>query len=284
MSGAKRVAEKGVVYLVGAGPGDPELLTLKAARLLESADVVLHDDLVPAAVLALANQHALLMSVGKRCGNKRITQAGIHALMVDSARRNLSVVRLKSGDPLVFGRAGEEMQALREAGIRFEVVPGITAAFAAASTLGVSLTDRRAASKLIFATGHHAVTKDAKEQAKPIWSGHLPEDATLVVYMPGREYASLQMDLLTGGVALDMPCVAVSRAATPEQRMSTSTLARLTEIDPGPAPVLLLIGRAMAGAADAVSNAMDAISDANPLGIHAYRSSFDSGIEQGEIG
>ncbi len=282
MSGAKLVAEKGVVYLVGAGPGDPELLTLKAARLLDSADVVLHDDLVPAAVLALANQHALLLSVGKRCGNKRITQAGIHALMVDSARRNLSVVRLKSGDPLVFGRAGEEMQALREAGIRFEVVPGITAAFAAASTLGVSLTDRRAASKLIFATGHHAVTNGVatdvnKEHAKPIWSGPLPEDATLVVYMPGRDYSSLQADLLSGGVALDMPCVAVSRAATPQQRSSASTLARLTEIDPGPAPVLLLIGRAMAGAA-----AADSIEDL--LGSDVHGASFDAAFEQSELG
>ncbi|MHB1700888.1 MAG: uroporphyrinogen-III C-methyltransferase [Acidobacteriaceae bacterium] len=282
MSGAKRVAEKGVVYLVGAGPGDPDLLTLKAARLLESADVVLHDDLVPADVLALANQNALLMSVGKRCGNKRITQAGIHTLMVDSARRNLSVVRLKSGDPLVFGRAGEEMQALREAGIRFEVVPGITAAFAAASTLGVSLTDRRAASKLIFATGHHAVTNGVatdvnKEHARPIWSGPLPEDATLVVYMPGRDYSSLQADLLSGGVALDMPCVAVSRAATPQQRSSASTLARLTEIDPGPAPVLLLIGRAMAGAA-----AADSIEGL--LGSDVHGASFDAAFEQSELG
>lgn len=236
-------AEKGVVYLVGAGPGDPELLTLKAARLLGSADVVLHDDLVPQPVLALANPHALLMSVGKRCNNKRITQAGIHRLMVDSARRDLSVVRLKSGDPLVFGRAGEEIQALREAGIRYEVVPGITAAFGAAAAMGVSLTDRRAASKLIFATGHHAVTK---EQSAPIWQGPLPEDVTLAVYMPGRDYSSLRADLVRSGVALDMPCVAVSRAATPQQQVSTTTLRELCSINPGPAPVLLLIGRAMA--------------------------------------
>jgi uroporphyrin-III C-methyltransferase len=103
------------VYLVGAGPGDPELLTLRALRLLESADVVLHDDLVPAEVLALVHRHALVTSVGKRCGRPRITQAGIHALMVESARAGQSVVRLKSGDPLVFGRAGEEIAALRAA-------------------------------------------------------------------------------------------------------------------------------------------------------------------------
>ena len=238
----KGQAEKGVVYLVGAGPGDPELLTLKAARLLASADVVLHDDLVTGPVLELANPHALTLSVGKRCGFKCITQAGIHTLMVDSARRNLSVVRLKSGDPLVFGRAGEEIEALREAGIRYEVVPGITAAFGAAASLGVSLTDRRAASKLIFATGHHAA---GKEEARPIWSGKLPEDATLLVYMPGRDYSGLYADLVRSGVAMDMPCVAVSRAATPQQQVSTSTLADLCGINPGPAPVLLLIGRAM---------------------------------------
>ncbi len=242
MSTVNTQAEKGVVYLVGAGPGDPELLTLKAARLLGSADVVLHDDLVPEPVLALANPRALTMSVGKRCGFKRISQAGIHTLMVDSARRNLSVERLKSGDPLVFGRAGEEIQALRAAGIRYEVVPGITAAFGAAASLGVSLTDRRAASKLIFATGHHAVNK---EQSMPIWSGPLPEDATLLVYMPGRDYSGLRADLVRSGVAMDMPCVAVSRAATPQQQVNTSTLAGLCGINPGPAPVLLLIGRAM---------------------------------------
>ncbi|HVG26593.1 MAG TPA: SAM-dependent methyltransferase, partial [Acidobacteriaceae bacterium] len=111
-------AEKGTVYLVGAGPGDPELLTMKAARLLETADVVLHDDLVPAEVLRLADAHAMVTSVGKRCGRARITQAGIHSLMVDAARAGQSVVRLKSGDPLVFGRAGEEIAALRAAGVR----------------------------------------------------------------------------------------------------------------------------------------------------------------------
>jgi uroporphyrin-III C-methyltransferase len=235
-------AEKGVVYLIGAGPGDPELLTVKAARLLATADVILHDDLVPEAVIAQCNPHALVTSVGKRCGRKRITQEGIHELMVDSAQRNLSVVRLKSGDPMVFGRAGEELQALRAAGIRFAVVPGITAAFGAAAALGVSLTDRRAASKLIFVTGHHAVTK---EQELPVWTGALPEDATLAVYMPGRDYSSLRADLVRNGVAADMPCVAISRAATPEQQVAATTLQHLCEVDPGPAPVLLLIGRAM---------------------------------------
>jgi uroporphyrin-III C-methyltransferase len=138
-------AVAGTVYLVGAGPGDPELLTLRALGLLESADVVLHDDLVPEEVLALVHRHALVTSVGKRCGRPRITQTGIHALMVESARAGQSVVRLKSGDPLVFGRAGEEIAALRAAGIEFEVVPGVTAAFAAGAAFQFPLTDRKSA-------------------------------------------------------------------------------------------------------------------------------------------
>ena len=155
------------MYLVGAGPGDPELLTVRAVRLLESADVVFHDDLVPDEVLALAHKHALVTSVGKRCGRPRITQQGIHSLMIEAARAGQSVVRLKSGDPLVFGRAGEEIAALRAAGVEFEVVPGVTAAFAAGASLALPLTDRKSASKLILCTGHHATGKDPA----PVWSG-----------------------------------------------------------------------------------------------------------------
>ena len=153
------VAEKGTVYLVGAGPGDPELLTVKAAALLRSADLVLHDDLVPAAVLAMAGGQALVVSVGKRCGVKRVRQSEIHSLMIESARQQLSVVRLKSGDPLVFGRAAEEIDALRAADIPFQVVPGITAAFAAAAQIGCSLTDRRSASSVELHTGHKAASR-----------------------------------------------------------------------------------------------------------------------------
>jgi uroporphyrin-III C-methyltransferase len=234
-------AEKGVVYLVGAGPGDPELLTLRALRLLESADVVFHDDLVPDEVLALVHRHALVTSVGKRCGRPRITQAGIHALMIESARAGQSVVRLKSGDPLVFGRAGEEIAALRSADIAFEVVPGVTAAFAAGAALQLPLTDRKYASKLVFATGHHAVGKDET----PIWSGPLPEDATLVVYMPGRNTARMAQELREAGVAPDMPCAAVSHAATSRQSYVACRLESFAELECGPAPLLLLIGRAM---------------------------------------
>jgi len=234
-------AEKGKVYLVGAGPGDPELLTMRAVRLLESADVVFHDDLVPDEVLALAHKHALVTSVGKRCGRPRITQQGIHALMVESARAGQSVVRLKCGDPLVFGRAGEEIAALRAAGVEFEVVPGVTAAFAAGASLALPLTDRKYASKLIFCTGHHATGKDPA----PIWSGPLPEDATLVIYMPGRDTERLARELAEAGVAADVPCAAVSQAATPRQRHVACRLEGFAELECGAAPLLVLVGRAM---------------------------------------
>ena len=236
------IAQKGTVYLVGAGPGDPELLTVRALRLLETADVVFHDDLVPEEVLALVHRHALITSVGKRCGRPRIAQSGIHALMIESARAGQSVVRLKSGDPLVFGRAGEEIAALRGAGISFEVVPGVTAALAAGAALGLPLTDRKSASKLIFCTGHHAAEKDTV----PIWSGALPEDATLVVYMPGRDTGRIAQELQEAGLGKDVACCAISHAATPRQSWVAGTLGKLGGLECGPAPLLLLVGRAMA--------------------------------------
>jgi uroporphyrin-III C-methyltransferase len=229
------------VYLVGAGPGDPELLTMRAVRLLESADVIFHDDLVPDEVLALAHKHALVTSVGKRCGRPRITQQGIHSLMIEATRAGQSVVRLKSGDPLVFGRAGEEIAALRAAGVEFEVVPGVTAAFAAGALLALPLTDRKWASKLIFCTGHHATGKDPE----PIWSGPLPDDATLVIYMPGRDTARLARELAEAGVAADVPCAAVSQAATARQTQVACRLGGFSELECGPAPLMVLVGRAM---------------------------------------
>jgi uroporphyrin-III C-methyltransferase len=254
-------AEKGKVYLVGAGPGDPELLTLKAAALLRSADLVLHDDLVPAAVLAIAGRQALVVSVGKRCGVKHVHQSEIHALMIDAARRQLSVVRLKSGDPLVFGRAAEEMDALRAADVPFEVVPGITAAFAAAAQIGCSLTDRRSASSIELHTGHKAVDADQEE---------MRESTTRVVYMPGRNFRGLAEERLQAGDAPAMPCCVISRAAQSDQSIQWSTLGDLADVVPGPAPVLLLTGWALAAAAARHSGGH--ASDAEPLTVHEYSS------------
>ncbi len=234
-------AQPGTVYLVGAGPGAADLLTLRAHALLQTADVILPDDLVSAEVLALASPTAEIIPVGKRCGQPRITQAGIHQLMLHHAGLRRSVLRLKSGDPLVFGRAHEEIAALREAGIRFEIVPGITAAFAVAAALETPLTDRETASKLIFATAHHAAGKLAAVS----WEGSFPPDATLVIYMPGRDFAALSASLTASGIPPATPVAAVSRASTPQQRVVSTTLAGLAESGPGPAPLLLLIGDAI---------------------------------------
>jgi uroporphyrin-III C-methyltransferase len=234
-------AEAGKVYLVGAGPGDPELLTVKATRLLAEAGVVLHDDLVPQSILNLAGRESLVISVGKRCGRKKITQAAIHELMIVSARRGLAVIRLKSGDPMIFGRAGEEIDALREAQVPFEVVPGVTAASSAAAFLEASLTDRRWASKLIVLSGHHAA-RTVPELA--LWPGNLPEDATLAIYMPGQNLAEVAASLLGSGVPPVMPCVAVSHASRPEAAYTASRLGGLAQLPTSFAPTLLFVGYA----------------------------------------
>lgn len=232
-------AAAGTVYLVGAGPGDAALLTLRALKLLQTADVILPDDLVSEEVLDLASPSAEIIPVGKRCGQPRITQAGIHELMLHHAQAGRSVIRLKSGDPLIFGRAGEEIAALRAVGIPFEIVPGITAAFAVAADLKTPLTDRTSASKLILATAHHAA---GKLSLSPSWSGAFPDESTLVIYMPGRDFAALAADLMQSGVAAETPCVAVSKATTPDQHLTVTTVSRLGAAEVGLAPVLLLIG------------------------------------------
>jgi uroporphyrin-III C-methyltransferase len=235
-------AQPGTVYLVGAGPGDPGLLTLRALKLLQTADVILPDDLVSDEVIDLASPSAEIIPVGKRCGQPRITQAGIHELMLHHARSDRSVIRLKSGDPLIFGRAGEEIAALREARIPFEIVPGITAAFAVAATLQTPLTDRTSASKLILATAHHAA---GKLSLSPSWTGAFPDESTLVIYMPGRDFAALADSLIASGIAPDTSCVAVSKATTPAEQVTSTTVASLATAEVGPAPVLLLIGKAI---------------------------------------
>jgi uroporphyrin-III C-methyltransferase/precorrin-2 dehydrogenase/sirohydrochlorin ferrochelatase len=231
-------AVAGHVALVGAGPGDPELLTLKAVRFIESADVILHDDLVPEAILGLAAPAAEIVNVGKRCGTKTITQEEINALMIEHARAGRRVVRLKSGDPLLFGRAAEEMDALNEAGIPYEIVPGISAAFAAAAALGRSLTDRDWASHVIFSTGHHAQSHN--REALPAL-----EAGTRVIYMPGRDLNLLVAEWLAEGLPADLPCAVVSRAAQPDQQVVHTTLGELASIAPAAAPSILIAGWAV---------------------------------------
>jgi uroporphyrin-III C-methyltransferase len=235
----------GTVHLVGAGPGDPDLLTLRAHRLIRTADVVLHDDLVSAEIVALAAPHAQVVSVGKRCGEKKITQAEINERMIRAARLGFEVVRLKSGDPAIFGRLAEEIDALESAGVPYEIVPGITAGIAAAASLGASLTDRRTSSRVIIISGHNA--QDAPEND---WRGLAREDASFIVYMPGRSLSRLRQDFLDAGLPPDFPSVIVSRASTPEQREWPTTLGELDTAPEMEAPSILLLGHSLARAAE----------------------------------
>jgi len=227
----------GKVYLVGAGPGDPELLTLKAARLLSGADVVLHDALVSEGVLALIPPAAEVINVGKRAGQKLLTQDEINSLLVSYAQTSQTVVRLKGGDPTIFGRAGEEIEALRKAGIEYEIVPGISAALGAAATAGISLTDRRVASQILFTTFSRGSDGSVMD-----W-GCVTGTTTLVLYMPGADYAEVSDRLLAGGLPADLPCVIVSRASGSEQQVRWSSVARLASEERLPAPALLIVGR-----------------------------------------
>jgi uroporphyrin-III C-methyltransferase len=227
---------QGKVYLVGAGPGDPELLTRKAWRVLESADFVLHDDLVSEEILRVLPRTAQVVNVGKRCGTKGISQDEINERMVSLARAGKIVARLKNGDPLLFGRAGEEMEALRHAGIDVEVVPGVTAALGAAAASQISLTDRRHASRVLFVTAHRAGgTGLTNEQ-------HIANDTTYVIYMPGNRYAELADELQTAGIGAEIPCVVISRATTKEETIYRTTAGKLAQFPGAAAPSLLIVG------------------------------------------
>jgi len=233
----------GKVHLVGAGPGDPQLLTVKAHRLIERAEVILHDDLVPAAILAVAGLQAEVANVGKRCGAKAITQAQINARMIESARHGLEVVRLHGGDPTVFGRLAEEIDALDEAGISFEIVPGVTAGMAAAAALGFSLTDRRRSSRVIIVSGHRASKSAPREKTN--WSEVAHEDATLVVYMPGNDFSRVRSELLAAGLSADTPAILMSHIGMPEQQQRFATLGNLDRLPPLERPAVLIMGRTL---------------------------------------
>lgn len=230
----------GKVYLVGAGPGDPELLTLKALRVLRDADVVLYDALVSQDILDLIPAEAVTFNVGKRCGQKAITQEQINDLMISLARLEKAVVRLKCGDPLIFGRAGEEIEALRRSGTDFEIVPGITAALSAAAAAKVSLTDRNLASSVVFATAHRADNSGLN------WKHLASSGSTIVLYMPGQHYVEISQSLLDAGLAEDVPCVIVSRASSQAQLIHYTTVGALLYAPALSAPSILLVGKAMA--------------------------------------
>jgi len=227
----------GKVYLVGAGPGDPELLTRKAERLLAIADVVLHDALVSEGVLKLISPKAEIINVGKRAGHKLLTQEEINALLVSYGRTRKVVVRLKGGDPSIFGRAGEEISALRSAGIEYEVVPGVSSALAAAAVAGISLTDRRVASQIVFSTFSRGTDGHAMD-----W-GCVTSTTTLVLFMPGADYADVSERLLAGGLPADIPCTIVSQATSAQQQVRWTNVGKLGSEERLPAPALLIVGR-----------------------------------------
>jgi uroporphyrin-III C-methyltransferase len=227
----------GKVYLVGAGPGDPELLTLKALRLLRTADAVLHDDLVAPEILKLIPPTAQVLNVGKRCGKKKIQQEEINFLMVGLADSGMNVIRLKSGDPLIFGRAGEEIESLRRAGISYEIVPGVTSALGAAAAAEIPLTHRKESSALVFITAHQASGSEAANWSKLAGSG-----TTLVIYMPGETYSAVAAKLRAAGLAGATPCAVISRATTMQQRTHLTSIAELAGAPHLATPTLLVVG------------------------------------------
>ncbi|MDW4550750.1 uroporphyrinogen-III C-methyltransferase [Defluviimonas sp. D31] len=230
---------EGQVHLVGAGPGDPELLTLRAHRLLTEADVIVHDRLVSPEIMALIPAATRRISVGKATSHHTMPQESINRLLVDLARQGLNVVRLKGGDPLIFGRGSEEAEALRDAGIPHDYVPGITAAQGAASTTGVPLTHRGLATGVRYVTGHRAA--DAALDLD--WDGLARPDTTLVIYMGAATMAAIAAELIRRGRPADLPAMAVASATTPREARVVSTLSRVAEEAAGlEAPVLFIVG------------------------------------------
>ena len=235
----------GKVYLVGAGPGAPDLLTVRAVRLLESADIVLHDALVHPETLALA-PHARKIDVGKRYGKVSTEQRFIHRALIEAARTHHTVVRLKGGDPMLFGRAQEELEALREAGIEVEVVPGITAALAAAATLQVSLTQRGIARSVAFLTPRVGAGQTASE-----WLPAALAADSAVLYMAAGTSRDVADALVTAGKPSSTPVALVESASLPGERRLLTTLAQLqqAELPRASGPVVMCIGEVFREAA-----------------------------------
>ncbi len=233
----------GTIYLVGAGPGDPDLLTLRAARLIGSAQLIVHDGLVDPAIFALARHDARFVSVAKRRSQHTLPQEEINALLVREARAGRDVVRLKGGDPLIFGRGGEEAEAARAAGVPVEIVPGISAANGAAAAAQIALTHREASSIVSFVAGQ---CKGLTEQD---WSGLAGKGRTLVIYMGIKTAPQIAEKLMADGLAPDMPVAVIENAARPEMRVLRGLLAGLPDLvarERVKSPALIVIGEVTA--------------------------------------
>jgi uroporphyrin-III C-methyltransferase len=243
---APAAASRGHASLVGAGPGDPELLTVKAVRALRSADVVLYDKLIDPRVLDLAPARARRIDVGKRCGRHAMSQAAINRLLVEQVRAGGHVVRLKGGDPFVFGRGGEELEALREAGAEVEVVPGITAALATAARLRMPLTHRGVSRSLHLITAHG---RDEEGMPQHDWRALAAAGGTLAVYMGARTLPKVAEALLAAGMPAATPAIAVENATLPGERRIRRTLADIAQAVAAAGvegPTLTLIGAVVA--------------------------------------
>nr|WP_310523955.1 uroporphyrinogen-III C-methyltransferase [Polymorphobacter sp.] len=243
------------IWLVGAGPGDPDLLTVKAHRLIAAADIILHDALVTPEILALANPAAELIPVGKRAGAHAMPQAAINALLVAAGRRGTMVVRLKGGDPTIFGRLTEEMQALRRANLTFEIVPGITAACAAAAAAQISLSQRGRAQAVTFVTGH----AQADAPLDLDWPALAAANTTLAIYMGKSAAAGVSAQLRAHGMPGDTPVLITENAARSDQRALATDLAHLADAAIGTGPAVILIGAAVA--IDALNRTTSATAD-----------------------
>jgi uroporphyrin-III C-methyltransferase len=230
------------VFLVGAGPGDPRLITLRGRELIERAEVIIHDELAHRALLDWAAPGAEIVYVGKRAGHHHADQTEINRLLVAHARTGRLVVRLKGGDPLVFGRGGEEAAALREAGIAFEIVPGVTAAVGVAATTEIPLTHRGVSSAVLFVTGHECAEKSGTAVD---WDAIARVRCTIVVYMGLKAARAIVARLLAAGADSDLPLALVSRATLPDQQVLVATLGGFEQqllAREIPAPALLVIG------------------------------------------
>jgi uroporphyrin-III C-methyltransferase/precorrin-2 dehydrogenase/sirohydrochlorin ferrochelatase len=237
---------EGRVWLVGAGPGAEDLLTLRAQRVMMEADVIVYDALVPQAIVDMGRRDAERLSVGKRKGCHSKSQEEINELLVHLGREGKRVVRLKSGDPLVYGRAGEEMAALRAAGIGYEIVPGITSAFAAAADFELPLTLRGVASSLVFTTGH-----DLAGDVLPDWASLAVSGATIAVYMGRTVAASVAQRLMAAGIPAETTVAVVENASRGDRRLLHGTLKDLPDLEHREelsGPVMVIIGDAVAGA------------------------------------
>jgi len=245
-AGAPNFALAGRVALVGAGPGDPELLTLKAHRLIGAADAVVYDYLVAPEILALARAGAEKIFVGKKGGGFCTPQADIEAVLVRLARAGKAVVRLKGGDPFMFGRGGEEAEALVAAGIPFEVVPGVTSALAGAAYAGIPLTHRAYASGVVFLTGHE---DPAKPDPSIHWEDYAKLGATLCLYMGMKNLETIARRLQSGGLSPETPVAVIQSATTGQHRQLLTTLARValeSEHAGFGAPAIVVIGEVAA--------------------------------------